>query len=67
VAEPEAWNDVQEAQRPGLVGVVRGGPADVAVHRAAEETGIMDVLTLDRTDFAIYRTRSGRAFTLVPV
>jgi len=37
-------------------------PMDVA-----EETGILDVLTLDWADFATYRTRSGRAFTVVPV
>ncbi|MGH8694613.1 MAG: type II toxin-antitoxin system VapC family toxin [Burkholderiales bacterium] len=41
--------------------------ADASLVWAAEETGILDVLTLDWTDFATYRVRSGRAFRVVPV
>lgn len=40
--------------------------ADTSLVWAAEETGILDLLTLDWADFATYRTRSGRALTIVP-
>ena len=41
--------------------------ADASLVWAAEETGVLDVLTLDWADFATYRTRSGRALRIVPV
>ena len=36
--------------------------ADASLIVAAERLGTTDLATLDRTDFGIYRTRTGRAF-----
>ncbi len=36
--------------------------ADASLIIAAERLGLTDLATLDRTDFSIYRTRTGRAF-----
>jgi uncharacterized protein len=36
--------------------------ADASLIIAAERLGVTDLATLDRTDFSIYRTRTGRAF-----
>ena len=36
--------------------------ADASLVIAAERPGVTDLATLDRTDFSIYRTRTGRAF-----
>ena len=40
--------------------------ADASIIWAAEETGVLDVLTTDLTDFAIYRTGTGRALRILP-
>ena len=40
--------------------------ADASIVWAAEETGVLDVLTTDRADFAVYRTRTGRALRVFP-
>ena len=37
--------------------------ADGSLIVVAERTGINDVATVDRTDFSVFRTRAGRAFT----
>lgn len=39
--------------------------ADATLVAAAEQLGILDVLTLDRRGFSTYRTSQGRAFRLV--
>jgi predicted nucleic acid-binding protein len=39
--------------------------ADATLVRAAEQLGIVEVLTLDRRGFSIYRTSRGRGFRLV--
>ena len=36
--------------------------ADASIIVLAERFGVTDVITVDRTDFGIYRTRSGRVF-----
>ena len=41
--------------------------ADATLVLLAEKTGVMDVFTIDRRDFEVYRTRTGRRFRLVPV
>lgn len=40
--------------------------ADAALMYLAEREGITTVLTLDRRDFAVYRTSDGRALHIVP-
>ena len=40
----------------------RPWPVDALLTMAAERLGTTDIATLDRTDFANYRTRAGRAF-----
>lgn len=40
--------------------------ADAAIMYIAEQEGIDKVFTLDRRDFSIYRTGSGKALTIVP-
>lgn len=40
--------------------------ADAALMYLAEREGIGTVFTLDRRDFAVYRTTDGRAFTILP-
>ncbi len=40
--------------------------ADAALMYLAEQTGINTILTLDRRDFGIYRTLSGRSLTILP-
>lgn len=39
--------------------------ADASLIWLADKTGIADILTLDRKDFAVYRTSSGKAFKQV--
>lgn len=39
--------------------------ADATLVLAAEKTGIMEILTIDRRDFEAYRTPSGRRFKLL--
>jgi hypothetical protein len=41
--------------------------ADATLVLLAEKTGIMEVFTIDRRDFEMYRTRAGRRFLLVPI
>jgi predicted nucleic acid-binding protein len=41
--------------------------ADATLVLLAEKTGVMEVFTIDRRDFKVYRTRAGRHFRLVPV
>jgi predicted nucleic acid-binding protein len=38
--------------------------ADASMVWAAEQTGVLRILTPDRGDFQIYRTRSGKRFEL---
>jgi len=40
--------------------------ADASMIWAAEQTGIRRILTTDRTDFEIYRTRSGQRLEILP-
>ena len=40
--------------------------ADASMIWAAEQTGIRRILTTDRTDFEIYRTRSGQRLEVLP-
>lgn len=40
--------------------------ADAALLHLAEREKITSVFTLDRRDFSLFRTRSGRALTIVP-
>jgi uncharacterized protein len=40
--------------------------ADAALMYLAEREGIDTVFTLDRRDFSIYRTTTGRALTIIP-
>ena len=35
---------------------------DASIVAVGERLGILDVITIDRRDFAVYRTRAGRAF-----
>ena len=37
--------------------------ADASLIVVAERTGIMQIATIDDTDFSVYRTRTGRHFT----
>ena len=39
--------------------------ADAALIWLAERTGLRQILTVDRTDFGVYRLRSGKRFDLV--
>ncbi len=39
--------------------------ADATLVLIAEKTGITEIFTIDRRDFAAYRTRSGRRFQLL--
>ena len=39
--------------------------ADATLVLLAEKTGVTEIFTLDRRDFEIYRTRTGRRFRLV--
>ena len=41
--------------------------ADATHVLLAEKTGVMEVFTIDRRDFEVYRTRTGRRFRLVPM
>lgn len=41
--------------------------ADATLVLLAEKTGVMEVFTIDRRDFEVYRTRTGRRFRLVPM
>ena len=36
--------------------------ADASLVVIAERTGIMDIITLDETDFSVYRTKTGKHF-----
>jgi predicted nucleic acid-binding protein len=40
--------------------------ADASMVWAAERGGTYRILTVDRTDFEIYRTKTGRSFDIVP-
>jgi hypothetical protein len=40
--------------------------ADATLMYLAEREGIEHVFTLDRTDFSLYRTRAGKALTILP-
>lgn len=40
--------------------------ADASLVRVADREGIKQVFTLDRRDFAVYRTGHGRPFAIVP-
>jgi hypothetical protein len=40
--------------------------ADGTLMYLAEREGIEHVFTLDRTDFSLYRTRAGKALTILP-
>ena len=40
--------------------------ADASMVWSAERTGTYRILTVDRTDFEIYRTKTGRSFDIVP-
>lgn len=35
---------------------------DASIVAVGERLGVLDVITIDRRDFAVYRTRAGRAF-----
>jgi len=39
--------------------------ADAALVWLAAETGVRDILTVDETDFGVYRLKAGKRFTLV--
>jgi hypothetical protein len=39
--------------------------ADATLVLLAEKTGVMEIFTIDRRDFEIYRTRKGRRFRLL--
>ncbi len=40
--------------------------ADATLVQAAKRHGIDQIFTLDRRDFAVYRLRRGKAFTIIP-
>jgi predicted nucleic acid-binding protein len=40
--------------------------ADASMIWAAEQTGVRRILTTDRTDFEIYRTKSGQRLEILP-
>ncbi len=40
--------------------------ADASMVWAAEQTGLRQILTTDRTDFEIYRTKAGQRFEVLP-
>ena len=40
--------------------------ADASMVWAAEHTGMLQILTADRTDFQIYRTKTGKRFDVLP-
>ena len=40
--------------------------ADASMVWAAEQTGLRQILTTDRTDFEIYRTKGGQRFEVLP-
>ena len=40
--------------------------ADASMVWAAEETGALRILTADRADFDIYRTRTNKGFEVLP-
>lgn len=40
--------------------------ADAALVRLAEREGIREILTIDRTDFGVYRLHGRQRFTIVP-
>lgn len=40
--------------------------ADASMVWAAEQTGLRQILTTDRTDFEIYRTKTGQRFEILP-
>ena len=41
--------------------------ADATLVLLAEKTGVTEIFTIDRRDFEIYRTRTGRRFRLVSI
>ena len=40
--------------------------ADASIVWAAEQTGLRQILSTDRTDFEIYRTKTGQRFEVLP-
>ena len=40
--------------------------ADASLVWAAEQTGILEIVTIDRADFYAYRTKGGKAFEILP-
>ena len=40
--------------------------ADASLVWTAEQTGILEIVTIDRADFQAYRTKSGKAFEILP-
>lgn len=40
--------------------------ADASMMWAAEQTGVRQILTTDRTDFEIYRTKTGQSLEVLP-
>ena len=40
--------------------------ADASLVWAAEQTGILEIVTIDRADFHAYRTKGGKAFEILP-
>jgi len=40
--------------------------ADALLVRVAEQTGVVDILTLDVSDFGTYRLKSGKRFRILP-
>ena len=40
--------------------------ADASMVWAAEQTGLRQILTTDRTDFEIYRTKTGQRLEILP-
>lgn len=53
---------------PGLAKLIRKYAdrpmdlADASLVWLAEKTGVTDIITIDRADFAVYRTRKGKSF-----
>ncbi|MEK7865896.1 MAG: PIN domain-containing protein [Planctomycetota bacterium] len=41
--------------------------ADATLVALAEETGVLDVFTLDLRDFGLYRASHGKRFTVIPI
>lgn len=59
--------DVRDSDATRLIEITRKYPqadlADATLVVLAERLGVTDIATLDKTDFAIYRTKTGKHFT----